>query len=219
MVCLADNQTGGKGQHGRTWYASPGKNLTFTIVLKPGTNKRLQLFSLSIMLALKETLSATLSCESVVKWPNDLLVSRKKVAGLLTESRYNGKILDRIMLGVGINVNQKSFPADLENRAASLCQHTGGQPLDRPLLLAVFLNRLEKMLESAQDGDLELIRNINRGIDGYGQWVSLQVNGNEQDTPVKILGVNESGYLMVLTATDDVKTFTHEQVRIKTRSD
>ncbi len=218
LVCLTDNQIRGKGQFGRTWITSPGQNLTFTIVLMPESNSRLQLISLAVMLALKETVGVTLSCESVIKWPNDLLISGKKVAGLLTECRYNGQNLDRMLLGMGINVNQKTFPAELEKIATSLRLHSGGQPVDRPLLLAVLLNRLEPLLEKAETGDIGLIRTINRSIDGYGKWVSLFVDGKRQETPVKILGVNEFGYLMVLTATDDVKTFTHEQVRIETRS-
>ncbi len=216
LVCLADHQVKGKGQFGRIWITNPGENLTFTIVLKPETNGRLQLVSLAVMLALKETLAVTFSCESVIKWPNDLLISGKKVAGLLTECRYNGQKLDRMLLGMGINVNQKTFPAELEQSAISLCHHSGGQPVDRPLLLAVLLNRLEPMLEQAESGDIGLVRTINRSIEGYGNWVSLIVDGERQETPVKILGVNEHGYLMALTANDEVKTFTHEQVRIET---
>ncbi len=219
LVCLADSQIKGKGQFGRTWYSSPEENLTFTIVLRPETNIRLQLISLAVMLALRETISATTGCESEIKWPNDLLVSEKKVAGLLTESRYNGQNLDRMLLGTGINVNQQTFSPELKDTATSIRNHTGGQPIDRALLLAVLLNRLEPLLPGAETGDIELIRNINRSIRGYGKWVSLLVDGKREDTPVKILGVNEYGYLMVLTANDDVKTFTHEQVRIETRPD
>ncbi len=218
LVCLVDNQVKGKGQFGRTWITSPGKNLTFSIVLLPKNNGRLQLISLAAMLALKETLDVTLSCDSVIKWPNDLLISGKKVSGLLTECRYNGKNLDRMLLGMGVNVNQKTFPVELEQSATSLCCHSGGQSVDRPLLLAVLLNRLEPMLDKAETGDIGLVRAINRNIDGYGNWVSLHVDGQRMETPVKILGINEQGYLMVLTANDDVKTFTHEQVRIETQS-
>ncbi len=219
LVCLTDSQLKGKGQFGRVWYSSPEENLTFTIVLRPGTNIRLQLISLAVMLALRETITATVACESVIKWPNDLLISERKVAGLLTECRYNGHNLDRMLLGAGINVNQQTFAPELENKATSIRHHAGGQPLDRALLLAVFLNRLEPLLAMAEAGDIELVRNINRSIQGYGKWVSLLVDGKREDTPVKILGVNEYGYLMVLTANDDVKTFTHEQVRIQTRPD
>ena len=219
LVCMADSQLKGKGQFGRNWYSSPGENLTFTIALRPQTNTRLQLISLAVMLALRETLSATLACDSVIKWPNDLLISGKKVAGLLTECRYNGQNLDRMLLGTGINVNQQAFPEELGQIASSVRHFTGGQIVDRQLLLAVLLNRLEPLIDQAENGELELIRSINRSIQGHGKWVSLLVDGKREDTPVKILGVNDHGYLMVLTANDDVKTFTHEQVRIETQPD
>jgi len=219
LVCLADSQVRGKGQFGRSWYSGPGENLTFTIALKPKTNTRLQLMSLAVMLAIKETVLATAACESEIKWPNDLLISGKKAAGILTECRYNGQNLDRMLLGTGININQQVFPAEIENIATSLRHHTGGQPLDRALFLAVLLNRLEPHLLAAENGDIELVRNINRSVQGYGKWVSLLVDGKREETPVKILGINEFGYLMVLTANDDVKTFTHEQVRIEIRPD
>jgi BirA family transcriptional regulator, biotin operon repressor / biotin---[acetyl-CoA-carboxylase] ligase len=219
LVCLADSQVRGKGQFGRSWYSSPGDNLTFTVALKPRTNSKLQLISLAAILAIRETVQATASCECEIKWPNDLLISGEKAAGILTECRYNGHSLDRMLLGIGINVNQQTFPPELEGKATSVRSHTGGQPLERSLFLAVLLNRLEPLLVAAENGDIELIRNINRSIQGYGKWVSLLVDGKREETPVKILGINESGYLMVLTANDDVKTFTHEQVRIEIRPD
>lgn len=214
LICLTDNQTVGKGQFGRKWLSDANDNLTFTIVLKPARNFGLQLISLAVMYALKKSLDSMFPMDCQVKWPNDLLISGKKAAGLLTECRYNGKKLDRVYLGLGLNVNQSRFPEEISEHATSVIHHTGGQPVDRALLLAVFLNTLEPVLGQAEDGDRDLIRNINRSIQGYGQWVSLSVDGIREETPVKILGVNEFGFLMVLTANDEVKIFTHEQIRI-----
>ncbi len=215
LVCLADDQSEGKGQYGRTWHSQPGENLTFTVVIKPRRNDGLQLFPLAAMLALKETLSTLISCEIKIKWPNDLLVAGEKIAGLLTECRYNGKMLDRMMLGLGVNVNQSDFPENYKQKATSLRRYHGGEAVDRALFLAELLNRLEPLLEQADDGDPELVRNINRSIQGYGEWVSLILNGSREQTPVKVLGINDLGYMMVLTANDDIKMFTHEQFRFE----
>ncbi len=184
------------------------------MVLKPVRNTGLQLFSLAVIFALKETLTSIFSCESRIKWPNDLIVFNKKLGGILTECRYTGKNLERILLGLGVNVNQMRFPADIEGQAISLIHVTDGKAVDRSLFLASLMDRIEPLLDQAEDGDKDLIRNINRSIQGYGQWVSLSVDGQREDTPVKILGINEFGYMMVLTANDEVKTFTHEQIRI-----
>lgn len=213
LVCLADEQYDGSGQYGRQWNSAASENLTFTIVLMPGEVQGIQLFSLAVMYGLKRTIDTMVSCDSQVKWPNDLYISGQKAAGVLTECRYNGKKIDRMLLGLGVNVNQTTFPDHLEGSATSLARYTGGQPVDRTFFLAVLLNKLEPLLERIDDGDLDLIREINRSIDGYGRWVSIEVDGKTEETPVKILGVNEFGYLMVLTANDDLKIFTHEQVR------
>lgn len=215
LVCIADEQTGGKGQFGRSWFSAPNENLTFTIVLKPSSNSGLQLFSMAVMLALCKTVRTMVNGECNIKWPNDLQIAGKKAAGLLTECRYNGKHLDRMFLGLGINVNQVRFPDAIRDKATSLVRHTNGQTVDRSLLLAVFLNRLEPYIYQVEDGDMDLIRSINRNIQGYGRWVSILVDGKREETPVKILGINEFGFLMVLTANDDIKTFKHEQVRIE----
>ncbi|MBP3191249.1 biotin--[acetyl-CoA-carboxylase] ligase [Natronogracilivirgula saccharolytica] len=213
LVCLADEQYDGKGQYGRRWSSTEGENLTFTIVLMPGEVQGLQLFSLALMYGLKQTVDTMASCDSRIKWPNDLCISGRKAGGVLTECRYNGKQIDRMLLGLGVNINQTTFPEHLQDTAASVAQFTGGQPLDRALFLAVLLNKLEPLLERTRDGDLDLIRDINRCIDGYGKWVSIEVDGKRGDTPVKVLGVNEYGHLLVLDANDDLKSFTHEQVR------
>lgn len=186
------------------------------MVLKPASNSGVQLFSMAVMLALSQTISTMVASVCKIKWPNDLLLAGKKVSGLLTECRYNGKLLERMSLGLGLNVNQSHFPEKIRDEATSLVMHTDGQTLDRALLLAVFLNRLEPVLEQAEDGDMELVRSINRSIHGYGQWVSILVDGKREKTPVKILGINEFGHLMVLTADDEIKTFRHEQIRIET---
>jgi len=215
LVCLTDYQTKGRGQFGRSWDSTDGENLTFSMVFRPTSDVSLQLISLTAMLAMNETIKNTISCDSKIKWPNDLIVSGKKVAGMLTECRYNGKKRDRILVGLGVNVNQTQFSTSIQRAAISLKQVSGGQPVDRSLLLAMFLNRLEPYYSSALDGDMELIRSINRNIRGYGQWVSIYVDGVREQTPVKILGINEFGCLVVLTANDEVKTYTYQQIRIE----
>ncbi|MEX0680928.1 MAG: biotin--[acetyl-CoA-carboxylase] ligase [Balneolales bacterium] len=214
LVCLTDYQTNGRGQFGRKWYSSANENLTFTIALKPERNDGLQLFSMAVMLALKETIEDMVSARCYIKWPNDLLYSGEKIAGILTECTYNGAKLDRILLGIGINVNQSRFPDSLAHPATSVSRVSGGQIADRPLFLAMLLNRLEPYIDQVEDGDMNLVYHINRIIDGYGEWVTLMVGGVREETLVKVLGVNEFGHLVVLAENGDVRTFTHQQVRI-----
>ncbi|MDG5766179.1 biotin--[acetyl-CoA-carboxylase] ligase [Balneolales bacterium ANBcel1] len=218
LVCLTEHQTAGKGQFGRTWDHSDGQDLAFTLVLKPRSNIPIQLVTLTAMLVLSKTCESVTGCKAEIKWPNDLLITGKKVAGMLTECRFNGRNLDRVAMGLGINVNRTTFSGELNSKATSLRLQAGGGTIDRSLLLAAFFNRLEPYLSAALDGDRDLLRAINRNIRGYGQWVSVHVDGVREQTPVKVLGINEFGYLLVLTANDDVKTYTHQQVRFETGS-
>lgn len=215
LVCLTDHQSGGRGQFGRSWHSAPGENLTFTIVLKPQRINGLQLFSMAIMSELCETVRANINSDCIVKWPNDLLICGKKAAGLLTECRYNGKVPERVALGLGINVNQILFPEKIRNSATSLRMQNNGKEVDRAWFLAMLLNRLEPVFDSVEQGDDALIRNINRNILGFGRWNILIVNGKREKKPVKILGINESGYLTVLTMNDELHIYKHEQIRIE----
>lgn len=214
LICFTDEQTKGKGQFGRSWYAEKNSGLTFTIVLTPDGKSRFQIFSLTVIIALKELIREMTKSDCVFKWPNDLLLSGKKVAGLLTETRFSGKHPDRIFLGLGVNLNQEEFPRDLRDKATSLYASYPQKKIDRALFLACLLNRLECFLDQAFYQDAALINRINRHIFGYGQWAYLSINGKQQNDPFKILGINEHGFLMVLNRNDTIQTFSHERVRI-----
>lgn len=214
LVCLADDQTGGKGQFGRKWISEPGANLTFTLVIRPRTNSAIQLHSMVAMLALKQAVEQLCGQKCCIKWPNDLQIEGKKVAGLLTECRYNGRVLDRMLLGMGVNVNQERFDDDLTPAATSLLAVSGGRAVDRSRLLALFLNELEPLLVRAAQPDKALLGAINQSIIGYGVWAAISVDGARSESKAKILGIDENGYLVVLTGEDVVRTFRHEQVRI-----
>lgn len=214
LICLADDQTGGKGQFGRSWISEPGANLTFTLVLRPRTNVAIQLYSMVAMQALKQAAEQLCGQECFIKWPNDLLIRGKKVAGLLTECRYNGRQLDRMLLGLGVNVNQVHFDDQMAPGATSLMVVSGGKAVDRPTLLATFLNELEPLLVRAAYPDKALLGAINRSIIGYGIWTTISVDGTPSGSKAKILGIDQNGYLVVLTGEDVVRTFRHEQVRI-----
>lgn len=214
LVCLADNQTRGKGQFGRTWITEPGANLTFTLVIKPRTNSAIQLHSMVVMLALKQAIEELCTLQCCIKWPNDLHIGGKKVAGLLTECRYNGRELDRMLLGLGVNVNQERFDHELTSGATSLLAVSGGTAVDRPWLLATFLNKLEPLLSRARNPDKPLLDAINQSIIGYGKWVTISVDADQSGSKAKILGIDQNGYLVVLTGDDVVRVFRHEQVRI-----
>lgn len=215
LVCLADYQTAGRGQYKRSWHSEPGANLTFSIVLKPKTNDRLQALGMVVAFTLTEVLEQLTGKCIQIRWPNDLYFNGKKLGGLLAESIFNGNKLERFIIGIGLNVNQKKFDPSLKDKATSLVQINSTSGICREHLLADFLERFELNYSDWANNDKELIRKINRKLLGYGKKKYLILNGERQANPCKILGINEQGYLTVLDEEMNIITYTYQQVRIE----
>lgn len=114
LIVLAKNQTEGKGQRGNIWQVEPGKNLTFSLVLKPNLAVNEQ-FMLSKVVALGiADFLTSLNLEQVnIKWPNDIWVNNKKIAGILIENTLKSNKISTSIVGVGLNVNQQVFNSNL----------------------------------------------------------------------------------------------------------
>jgi BirA family transcriptional regulator, biotin operon repressor / biotin---[acetyl-CoA-carboxylase] ligase len=210
-VLLADFQLKGRGQYDRDWHAEPGKNLTFTIAFCPEMAERLSLLTLSVGWAIIRVLNGQYKLNSRLKFPNDVIISGKKAAGILTENIFNGSRLERVLIGIGLNVNQENFPAELPN-AVSLCQVLE-KTVDREELLCRLLESIELVYSKWDKKDPELVKEVSRMISGFGQWVSITINGKPEPDKVKFLGINGEGHLLIFTKELQVKIITHEQIR------
>jgi BirA family biotin operon repressor/biotin-[acetyl-CoA-carboxylase] ligase len=157
-VAAADHQTAGRGRLGRAWTAPPGTAITASVLLRPPASAAVPQLSLVGGLAVVETVEAALDLSAQIKWPNDVMVDRRKVAGILAEAR--GGVL---VLGIGLNVNQtrEQLPADARVEAASL-RTVDSTERDRAELLADVLERLERHYEAWVEGGLDAV------FDGIG---------------------------------------------------
>jgi len=144
-MVLAEEQTKGKGRLGRHWHSPSGVNLYFSIVFRPSFSID-RVFSLTMLtaLALVDGIEHATGLKTLIKWPNDVFMRDRKVAGILTEFSAKGKRIDYVVIGAGINVNwdTKGKP-DLENIATSLKGETG-YPVSRVDLLVDILEPLER---------------------------------------------------------------------------
>lgn len=149
-LIIAEDQTAGRGRHGRTWMSSAEKDLLFSIVLRLSLpTERQGLLTLAIANAVADSIHTF--CPSLfvsLKWPNDVLVNGKKAVGILVESRMSTSETV-FVAGIGINVNRDTFPDELAATATSLAGELG-EPIDRILLLAATLARIEYHLEILQ---------------------------------------------------------------------
>lgn len=138
---IADRQTAGKGQRGNTWESEPGKNLTFSTVLYPTALEAGKHFMLSV-LAASSVLGAMNQYASgfSIKWPNDIYWNDRKIGGILIENELEGKYINRSIIGVGLNLNQREFHSDAPN-PVSLCQIVGTE-VNRMEILEAIIRRL-----------------------------------------------------------------------------
>ncbi len=142
-LVLAEKQTAGKGRLGRTWLANPYENLTFSLILRPALPpEALNLLPLYAAVAVAEAIEHESGLPVECKWPNDLLIGGKKTAGILLEGSLKEEGLDYVVLGIGVNVNQMTFPDDISPRATSL-KVQAGRDIDRVRLLREILRTLE----------------------------------------------------------------------------
>jgi len=214
-VIITDVQKHGRGQYQKKWESQSYKNLTFTLCLKPVSGERLSLLTLACALSVCNAVESFTGEPAVIKWPNDIYHNDKKLGGILTECIFTGDRPDRVLIGIGLNVNQRVFGKILENRVVSVCQLNGGS-LSRESMLSTILLYIEQYYIKWHKREIDLQRAINSKLIGYGQWVHLRVNGEKKNDTYKCLGVGENGELLMLNQGLDVNTFRHEQVRIIT---
>ena len=171
LLCLVDRQTKGRGQYEKSWDSQPEKNLTFTIALKPKESGRFHIFTLVCAKAIIDELEEEYGLAPYIRWPNDLYVGDEKIAGLLTESTFSGNKIDRLLVGIGLNVNQEQFPDRLKDIAGSLKLLTGKE-LSREELLARVLSRIEYGYGRWHKQDPQLL-----GINEKGQMAVINPEG------------------------------------------
>ncbi len=177
-VVLADRQTAGRGRLGRSWHSPPGVGLYVSVLLRPGGPiEELTRWTIASAVAACEACREVSRCDVIVRWPNDLLASGRKVAGTLAELRSTGPLATDLVLGTGINVNHgpEDFPEELRERAISLRMASSGTPVDRELLAALYLRGLGRMSRALSRGDWQQVADAWASLapDAHGRRVRV----------------------------------------------
>ena len=200
-VVVADAQTAGRGRMGRQWVSPPGANLYFSVLLTPNVEPaRVPQLALVAAVAVHEAIAACCpEAAALIKWPNDILVGGRKVAGILCEASMEADRVHRVILGIGINVNGASVPRELRAIATTL-RSEGGQEVSRPALLGAVLNHLEPRYRSwLREGSLTgLLAYYERHSALDGRQVSAEnLSGVVRGTA---RGITPTGELVLQTA-------------------
>lgn len=188
-------QTHGKGQRGKLWLSEEGKSLPFSIIFRPKVNVSEQFFlNKAIALGVCEGV-ASFGVSSKIKWPNDIYIKNKKVAGILIENSLRGSLLQEVVVGVGINLNQEDFAKDLL-QPVSLKQVLQ-QTFDLEFALEEFCYYIEKRYLQFKAGRTEKIdADYHSLLYRYHQMQTFQVGDNYFEA--KILGVDKMGKIKLL---------------------
>jgi BirA family biotin operon repressor/biotin-[acetyl-CoA-carboxylase] ligase len=173
-VVLSEKQNEGRGRKDRVWYSTKGMNLTFSILLKDRdfTGRRINLVNFASSLAVAMAIENLYQLKIELKWPNDVLISGKKTAGILIESSSAGKKIERVVTGIGINVNQTSFQGIYKIPPTSIKQESGNN-IDREVLLAEVLNIFEEILQWIDDKPNEILKDWKARCRMIGEKISV----------------------------------------------
>src|SRR5688572_17482896 len=117
VVIAAREQTAGRGRRGATWVSPPGAGLYFSFIARPGEQRTLPLITLAAGVGVRDGIVRSTGLEPVLKWPNDVLIGRRKLAGILAEGHALGSPAQAVVIGVGVNVRPASYPPDVAARA------------------------------------------------------------------------------------------------------
>lgn len=215
-VVVAEQQERGKGRVGRQWVSPSGVGLWFSLVLRPNL--------LPIQAAQLTFVSAVAVCQALrkvtglpltLKWPNDLLFEEKKVCGILTELSAEIEKINYLIVGIGINVNQKQedLPPELRKTAFSLAMACGTS-FRRADVLRIVLQEYEEIyfqyLQQGFDWILQLWRGFNSTL-----GKKILVSTGEEAYEARAEDINENGYLLVRKASGELKTLMVGDVSIR----
>jgi BirA family transcriptional regulator, biotin operon repressor / biotin---[acetyl-CoA-carboxylase] ligase len=186
LVAVADYQTAGRGRRARGWVAPPGSSLLVSVLLRPSlAPERASLVSMAGGVAMAEAVERVAGFAPALKWPNDLVVGDRKLAGILAEADGGA-----VVVGIGVNVDWNEFPSDLAETATA-CNLEAGHAVDRRELLSAFLTEFE-----VRYANLDGVAGDYRGLLGtLGRRV--RVERSDGDLVGRAIGVGDSGELLV----------------------
>ncbi len=191
---IAESQSAGRGRLGRQWHSPPGVNLYCSVILRPPlAPAAVPCLALVTGLAVADAVRAVTGLVATLKWPNDVLVGGRKVAGILTELEAEIERVRFVIAGIGVNVNADAFPAELADKATSL-RLAAGRPVDRAAVTAGLLAALEGRYRRFLAAGFAAMR---------GEWEAcsaltgkeVRVTAPEGEVAGRVLGVDDDGAL------------------------
>ena len=214
-VVVADAQTAGKGRRGRGWESPAGENVYMSVLLRPDcVSDRAPMLTLVMAYSVAKALKELGFIDVQIKWPNDLVLSGKKICGILTEMQLKDTEIDYVVVGVGINVNTTNFPEELKDTATSLYMESG-RVSDRETLVESIVEYFDGAYRQfLETQDLSFLKEAyNDMLVNVGREVRVLEPGNEYTAYAQ--GINTEGELLVRTAEGEEKRIYAGEVSVR----
>ena len=212
-MVITDHQFEGKGRQRRSWFASPGKAVTFSVILRPEISTQQNgLLSLAVGVAVAEAVEK-FGLTPTLKWPNDIRISGKKCGGALVETKVQRDSVEYAVVGIGLNVNESlnELPEELRYSATTLSAEKGS-PLQRELVVAWILNALERWIDAVKSGKSVSLRSAwQEKCDHLNKTVVFSNNGENRSGTFS--GVGDDGAALIKTSDDEI-SLTGDEISI-----
>lgn len=215
---VADEQTAGRGRQERTWVTRPGTSLALSVIIHPQSppgdvSQHLGCYSGLGALAMTAAVNQLHGLSARVKWPNDILLTGKKVGGVLVELNWQGKELKEVILGVGLNVKKGAIPEGAEFRfPPGTVEEAVGTPVERLPLMTAFLEQL--LAFHRELPGKAFVRSWERSLAYQGQMVSLSVDDRQIASGIQ-QGLDDDGSLLLKTASGEVRVFQVGEIQLR----
>ncbi len=199
-LVVADKQESGKGRRGRSWVSPSGAGIFMTLMIKPDINpNNASMLTLVAALAVAKAITSVTGEEAMIKWPNDIVVNSKKVCGILTEMNAQFDYINHIVVGIGINVHNESFPEEMSQMASSLMIEAGGKRFHRAQIIAETMSYFEQYYDTfLKTQDLSaLVREYDELLVNRNK--SVRVLDPKEPFDGKAMGITPKGELIVDT--------------------
>lgn len=199
-LVVADKQESGKGRRGRSWVSPSGTGIFMTLMIKPDINpNNASMLTLVAALAVAKAITSVTGEEALIKWPNDIVVNGKKVCGILTEMNAQFDYINHIVVGIGINVHNESFPEEISQMASSLMIEAGGKRFHRAQIIAETMAYFEQYYDTfLKTQDLSaLVREYDKLLVNMNK--SVRVLDPKEPFDGKAMGITPKGELIVDT--------------------
>lgn len=196
-VVLAEEQKKGRGRLQREWLSAPDKNLTFSILLKKVDPQKVNIINLGAALAVSQALANLYQFNTELKWPNDVLIKGRKVAGILLESFSKGNELERVVIGIGINVNQSNFPGRFLIEPTSI-RREFNTIVSRERLLSEVVNIFEEILNRIDVSPESVIDDWKDKCKMLGD--KIKITSDKESKFGTFEDIDQNGFLILKTA-------------------